>query len=119
MSKYLLLLFAILIASCSAMKMPCPCQAEETITVEGKVLKMDTEIWVDKMPTMDPVINKNTHINVQLYTEDNSSLPEEIKVELYVLKPSDDSYEGYEGTFTEVVKDEAGGIIVLKNTCHR
>jgi hypothetical protein len=115
MGKYLILLFTILITSCAVLHVPCPCEAEDTIVVVGQVFKMETEIWVNKMPTVGSEPKKNTFIEVRLYTADNSSLPEDINVELYVIKPSDDSHEGQDGVFTDMIIDVNEGVIVLKD----
>lgn len=105
---YIAVLF--LISSCASTRLPCPCEASSVILLDDTELHIHSEVILE---TDSDSTSEGIKIIAQIIASGGKPLPKGLHAEIYAIRPSDMSFDGYEGKFDKQLTDVPGGFMEL------
>lgn len=102
------LLLGVTLQSCMMGQQLCPCSATDTVVVDDVRLTFDAEVVKSFTPD-----DQSLHVRCQVSTLEGKALPENLRAELFLMKPIDEFKEGVQGTFIDASRDEMSGVMQL------
>lgn len=109
--KVLLYIAGILfMTSCVSKRLPCPCEASSVILLDGTELHIHSEVVLKMRNDSN---SEGIQITAQIIASDGKPLPKGLHAEIYAIRPSDMSFDGYESKFDKQLTDVPGGYMEL------
>ncbi|GET26100.1 hypothetical protein [Prolixibacter sp. NT017] len=105
---YISVLF--LMSSCASTRLPCPCEASSVILLDDTELHIHSEVILE---TDSDSTSKGIKIIAQIIAFGGKPLPKGLHAEIYAIRPSDMSFDGYEAKFDKQLTDISGGFMEL------
>ena len=97
--------------SCATTRLPCPCEASSVILLDGTELHIQAEVVLQSSSTDSS--GEGIQITAQITTVGGQPLPAGLHAEVYAIRPSDMSFDGYESSFDKESTDIKGGFMEL------
>ena len=111
--KFNLLLYItglLLLSSCASTRLPCPCEASSVISLDSTELHIHSEVILEGASDST---SEGIRIIAQIIASGGKPLPKGLHAEVYAIRPSDMSFDGYEGKFDKQLTDIPGGFMEL------
>ncbi|GET29148.1 hypothetical protein [Prolixibacter sp. SD074] len=100
----------LLMTSCASTRLPCPCEASSVILLDDTEFHIHSEVILQTRSDTD---SEGITIIAQIIASGGKPLPKGLHAEIYAIRPSDMSFDGYEGKFDKELTDIPGGFMEL------
>lgn len=89
-NRAIMALGVILLAGCSAQPLTQQWEQDNQIAITGQIIKLKSNLWLNKMPTIGEVQDQTLH--GALYLESQQALPAELTVNAVMIKQGDETW---------------------------